>query len=322
MHHIYLGRDDHAFITLATFGGYFTLGLIRDLWRLPEYVREANNDPEYLSKLHQQIKTHKKPPASIVRQSGMMIMGNLFAFLVEFALPNETLSESYVILLKFVLVPFASALGVWLAGNVGRHQGSLEYPLMASYFAASLCHIFNLKQFGSFSTLAAFLIFCRYCRKWRVKPSKKRSFPFRLTVFITCVALYAALWSSWLYFNCTIEDPETEKPIKCRIAFSNFIKSSAYTNLSQALWMIYEQAKHQGFSGIWREMMQEFDVSGRSTALATLGLSDGASYEEILAQYKKLSREFHPDRERDETKKQEKHEQFIQVQEAFRKLKY
>lgn len=321
LHHFYLGRDDHAFITLATFGGYFTLGLIRDLWRLPEYVREANHDPEYLDKLHQQIKTHKKPPSSLVRQTGMMIVGNLLAFLVEYAIPNELLSETNVIILKFTFVPFASALGVWLAGNVGRHQGSLDKPLMASYLAASISHIFNLKQFGSFSTLAAFLIFNRYCRAWRIKPSKQKSLPLRMVIFILCIALYASLWSSWLYFNCTIEDPETGKPIKCRIALDNFMQSSAYTNLSQAVWMLMEHARHQGFSGLWREMMQEFDVSGRSTALATLGLSDHATPKEILAQYKKLSREYHPDRERDESKKRDKHEKFIQVQEAYRKLK-
>jgi DnaJ family protein C protein 22 len=321
LHHFYLGRDDHAFITLATFGGYFTLGLIRDLWRLPEYVKEANNDPEYLDKLHQQIKINKRPSSSIVRQSGMMIMGNLLAFLVEYAIPIELLPDSSVIILKSILVPFASAFGVWLTGNVGRHQGSLDKPLMAAYLAASLSHIFNLRQYGSFSTLAAFIVFSRYCREWRVKPAKKKSVLLRIFIFALCVAIYVSLWSSWLYFNCTIQDPETEKPIKCRVALDNFMKSSAYTNLSEAVWILVEHARHQGFSGLWREMMQEFDLSGRSAALATLGLQESATQKEILAQYKKLSREYHPDRERDESKKQEKHEKFIQVQEAYRKLR-
>lgn len=84
--------------------------------------------------------------------------------------------------------------------------------------------------------------------------------------------------------------------------------------------MLYQHVKYNGFGSIWREIMQEFDVSGKSNAFNVLGLKDGASPEEILRQYKKLSREYHPDRERDESKKQEKHDKFIQVQQAFKTL--
>lgn len=321
LHHFYLGRDDHAFITFATFGGYFTLGLIRDLWRLPEYVRDANNDPQYLNWLHGQIKLHKRPPSSIVRQSGLMMVGNLMAYLVEYAIPKEYISEQTAMVLKFTLIPFASAYGVWLAGNVGRHQGAIEKPLIASYLAASVSLVFNITQFGSFSTLASFMVFNRSSKEWRMMPSRQKSLVRRVFIFIICIALYISLWSSWLYFNCEIEDPETEKPIKCRVAVENFFRSSAYTNFAEAIWILVEHVRHQGVSGLWKEIMQEFDMTGRNTALATLGLSEGASQPEILAQYKKLSRELHPDRERDETKKMEKHEKFIQVQEAFRILK-
>ena len=30
-------------------GGYFGAGWFRDLWRIPEYVKDANNDPSYLT---------------------------------------------------------------------------------------------------------------------------------------------------------------------------------------------------------------------------------------------------------------------------------
>lgn len=319
LHHLYLGRDTHAFITLATFGGYFTLGLIRDLWRLPEYVKDANNDLEYVDWLHTQIRAHPRPPSSIVRQSGLMIMGNLFAYLVEYAIPKELLSESTVSILKLLLIPLASALGVWLTGNIGRHQGTLGKPLLAAYLA-TIPSVFLDIPHCSFSTLAATIVFNRYCKEWRVEGALKKSTIKRTVVFTSCVLIYLCLWSSWLYFGCTIEDPETHEPIKCRTAFNNFINSPAYTNLSEAIWMLVEHVRHQGFMGLWKEMMQEFDVSGKSTALTTLGLKDGATPEEILAQYKKLSREFHPDREKDESRKAEKHEKFIQVQEAYRKL--
>lgn len=319
LHHFYLRRDKHAFITFSTLGGYFTLGMIRDLWRLPEYVKDANNDLEYVEWLYTQMKSYNRPPSSIVRQSGLMMVGNLFAYLVEYAIPKELLHDNLVILLKFILIPFASAFGVWLVGNVGRHQGSIKKPLAAAYLAAVPSVLMNIPH-GSFSTLAATVVFNRYSKEWRIKRPKPTSLIKRIAIFTLCLIIYLSLWSSWLYFGCTIEDPETSEPIKCRVAIENFINSPAYTNFSEAIWMLIEHVRHQGIMGLWKEIMQEFDVSGKTTALTTLGLQDDASPQEILAQYKKLSREYHPDREKDESKKAEKHEKFIQVQEAFRKL--
>lgn len=319
LHHFYLRRDEHAFITFATFGGYFTLGMFRDLWRLPEYVKDANNDLDYLEWLYKQIKSYKRPPSSIVRQSGLMMMGNLLAYLVEYAIPKELLNDNLVIFLRFLLVPFASAFGVWLTGNVGRHKGSIKMPLIAAYLAAIPSILIGINH-ASFSTLAAVIIFNRYSKEWDMEPRIRKPFLKRIFFMTVCILVYLLLWSSWLYFSCTIEDPETLEPIKCRVAMDNFMKSSAYTNLSEAIWMLVERIRHQGVIGLWQEIMQEFDVSGKSSALSILGLSEDATAQEIIAQYKKLSREYHPDREKDENKKAEMHEKFIQVQEAYRKL--
>lgn len=316
LHHFYLGRDKHAFITFATLGGYFSLGLIRDLWRLPEYVREANNDPGYLDKLHLEIRTNKKPPSSFVRQSGLMMVGNLFAYLVDYAIPTELLNDNVSTCLKYLLIPFAAALGVWLTGNVGRHRGTIKYPLFASYLAA-LPSLFFKIQIGSISTLAAVIIFNKYCKKWRLQREQPKSVVRRFSVLLLCMILYLIFWSSWLYFNCTIKDEDTGEEIRCRDAALNFFKSPAYTNLTEAVWMIVEHARHRGFIGLWKEIMQEFDMTGRSNAFATLGLPENASPSDIVAQYRKLSREYHPDKEKDESKKAEKHEKFIEVQQAY-----
>ena len=48
LHHFYLNRDKQAFVWWCLPGGYFGLGWIRDLWRIPEYVREANMESGWL----------------------------------------------------------------------------------------------------------------------------------------------------------------------------------------------------------------------------------------------------------------------------------
>lgn len=57
LHQIYLRRDRHAFVIWSSAAGYLGFGLIRDLWRIPEYVKDANEEPVYMENL---IKTMRK----------------------------------------------------------------------------------------------------------------------------------------------------------------------------------------------------------------------------------------------------------------------
>lgn len=46
-------------------GGYFGAGWLRDVWRIPSYVREANDDPDYIRDLTDKMRSKKKPPLSV-----------------------------------------------------------------------------------------------------------------------------------------------------------------------------------------------------------------------------------------------------------------
>ena len=58
LHHFYLGRDIQAFIWWCTFGGYLGVGWLRDLFAIPRYVAEANEDPELMDKHNLKMKSH------------------------------------------------------------------------------------------------------------------------------------------------------------------------------------------------------------------------------------------------------------------------
>ena len=47
-------------------GGYFGAGWFRDLWRIPEYVKDANNDPSYLTHLSNKMRDIPKPPIKVI----------------------------------------------------------------------------------------------------------------------------------------------------------------------------------------------------------------------------------------------------------------
>ena len=58
-HHLYLGRDDQAFIWFCSLGG-FILGWLRDIYRIPSYVAEANDSPEYVEWFKNLVKSKEK----------------------------------------------------------------------------------------------------------------------------------------------------------------------------------------------------------------------------------------------------------------------
>ena len=54
--------------------------------------------------------------------------------------------------------------------------------------------------------------------------------------------------------------------------------------------------------------------------MQVLGLNEGSTQEEITAQWRKLSREWHPDRYMDPTKKLEAQEKFMEFNAAYENL--
>jgi DnaJ family protein C protein 22 len=59
LHHFYLGRDIQGFLWWCTVGGYFGFGWLGDLFYIPQYVKDANNDSDYLARLSHKMRTTK-----------------------------------------------------------------------------------------------------------------------------------------------------------------------------------------------------------------------------------------------------------------------
>lgn len=109
-HHLYLGNDLQAFIWWTTLGGYFGMGWIGEAFRIPEMVREANEDPGFVERFVYQLRTTPKPPFSTSRFLFAIMVGYLWAQLFMVAIPQDKfggIDWSYL----HWLVPFVGALG-------------------------------------------------------------------------------------------------------------------------------------------------------------------------------------------------------------------
>lgn len=71
---------------------------------------------------------------------------------------------------------------------------------------------------------------------------------------------------------------------------------------------------------MWREFVQAMDPQGENNAIKLLNLTHSASQDEITRTYKRMARQWHPDRHKDPEEKKAAQETFIQIQQAYELL--
>lgn len=138
LHHIYLGRTSHAFLYAATFG-CLGFGWLHDLWRIPQYVRQANSEPHYIEDM--KVRARNRPNTSLARATTMFFVGSVFSRVALAPvgwlepLPSllSPLASAYLGSLSPLFTPpaAASAPGAFPAGPI-----PLWWPLLTSLVSA------------------------------------------------------------------------------------------------------------------------------------------------------------------------------------------
>lgn len=251
VHHIYLRRYKQAFIWWCFPGGYFGAGWFRDIWRIPEYVKDANNDESYLNLLSDKMRDIPKPPVKIARLLGQLVVGNMFGVLCKMAFPSKDDELGPGIdfdLVSLLLSPAGAAIGVWVVGNVGREKGSIKWPMLAAYLSSPLYIFYN---FGfSVITLSSICAFHWKSKSWRRTIDPPAPFWKRMAVLSLCCSLYTSMWTGYVFFNLRFTTTEGDE-IRFRDAVGNLIKSPAFQEFSNNVGKLYEHCWKHGFWSAW-----------------------------------------------------------------------
>ena len=308
LHHFYLGRDLHAFIWWSTFGGVFGVGWFRDLWRVPDYVDDANEEASYVEQFKQKVK-RGTPQFNVSRFVGQMLVGYFYGFLIRIAIP-----EHYPTWATGVVVPFGVAVGVYLVGNVGRETGDFKIPLFVCYVSNVVMACIIQQEPGiMYIALFSAIAFQNY-RKFRVERPPKRGICKRFFTICLGGCLVTGLWVSFLYHNASVvtEDGET---IKLRDAVNHLFNSPLWKEFKDVLWQLYTEGQKQGWENMYDDFVRAFDPTGEQNALNVLNLTQSATQEEIKKRYKQLAREWHPDKYKGDKETAQK--RFMEIQEAY-----
>ena len=239
LHHFYLKRDKQAFVWWCLPGGYFGLGWVRDLWRIPEYVREANLESGWLLQQQEKMRVSATPPWKMARWGGMLVVGNMFGMLPAMAVPNKEELGVDLSLVGTLLTPLGCAVGIWLVGNIGRWKGNISRPLIGCYLTLP-AYLYGMNVVSWTTIIGA------YCfrREWRSMGKPSKPWYIRLLVLSLCSCLYLSMWGSYLYFNAEVV--HNGDKIKLREAVGNFVKSPA-VQVRQCLYLLKFYSLFQHF---------------------------------------------------------------------------
>lgn len=87
-----------------------TIIFLSEVLKIPEMVRDANEDPAFIEKFVNLLRSHRKPPFSSWRFLFAIMVGYLWAQLLLLAIPQEEFAGMSWTFLHW-LVPLAGALG-------------------------------------------------------------------------------------------------------------------------------------------------------------------------------------------------------------------
>lgn len=233
LHHAYLGRDKQALVYFTTLGG-FLLGMLIDLFRLPGYVREANQDEDYLKKL-EELRFQIKVPAFFGQRFFGSILAGIFVYiLVIYSWPTESL---VIYTLVKLFAAYSTALIIYLVGTEFPMKCEFKWPLIGSLiglmFSASVYLV---------PILAAF--FLNWNIDWEndLKVKKEKKLKKKLAVFSAYSIVFVIIVSLCIWNNTTVK-LEDGRTVTLKEAFTEFINSPAMQKtfeLFETLWNYYK----------------------------------------------------------------------------------
>lgn len=321
VHHFYLGRDNQGILWLTSLAGYFGIGWLRDFYRIPTYVKDANEEPSYMAFLTAEMRYQGSPRLlkHIHRAVGQMMFGMFYRTLVYLAIPEEYLELKLILL---IFLPLGTAFGMYMVSNVGRIKSSLRYSIIGAYFGEFLFGVTHLvlDDSNTLFVVGVATAFTTYGWEYDRMPhaQKQKKCSHRFAKWLVFYLIFCSLLSSYVYFNATVVTQDGDK-IKVREAVHNFFRSPAWTKLKQSFWQLYEEYQNEGWEGVKRRLTILSDLEGEERSLEILNVTRESSMQEVKTRYRVLAKEWHPDHHKDN--KEYAQTKFMEIQEAYETIK-
>ncbi|XP_061471396.1 dnaJ homolog subfamily C member 22 [Rhineura floridana] len=305
LHHLYLGRDNHALLWMLTMGG-FGIGWLWELWLLPGWVVQANNT----------LETHRDrpPPLSPVRFLGQALVGIYFGLVAFIGL--STLPGFY-----FVALPLAVGLGVHLVSGVGNQASDLQATLMAAFITAP---IFYGRPVAIFPITLTTSVTAQRRRRYKASRGTSEKLSARLYRLGLAYLAFTTPLAYCAFYNTAATVNYVASAIGATLDWLSVFPSLG-SALESVLLLPYHAWRMLGLSGSyfqeWEKVfafVHSIQSERQRMAFKVLGIHDDATREEISKSYREQVKLWHPDHNQHRAEEAER--RFIEVQAAYELL--
>lgn len=341
LHHLYLGRVQHAFLWLTTFGGCGVGFFYEFLFSIRKYVHEANRSPLVIKQYQMQMIQRKSPSFELVRFCGQYLTAVFYGFLTYYAFPETYHNNSLLSMLIGCSGAFAIAIGTQLTGTIGPRRCSFLWPLLGAILGIPF--LIQRTEFSPSFNISALLSSCIF--EWKVEwdrtyfsnipleKSDQSTSPKiikrktnhsmkRYAAFVFAAIVFSGIFTSAVYQNLQVDIKG--RRVRIKDVIKDFFRSQEFiliceqlANIARELWRFYLK---YGFKGIWAQIWMSIDSKSVRNAYQTLQLQYDAPQHQIESQCRTLSRQWHPDRYRNVEDKQKAQTNFINIQQACDRL--
>ncbi|XP_062979241.1 dnaJ homolog subfamily C member 22 [Elgaria multicarinata webbii] len=305
LHHLYLGRDNHALLWMLTLGG-FGVGWLWELWLLPGWVAEANSTLELHKDDH--------PPLNPVRFLGQAVVGIYFGLVALIGL--STLPGFY-----FLALPLAVGLGVHLVSGVGNQASDLQATLMAAFVTSP---IFYGRSLAILPISLTTSVTAQCYRRHKASRRTREKLSARVYRLSLAYLAFTTPLAYCIFYNTAATASYIGSTIGATVDCLSMFPSLSGI-MESVLLLPYHAWKMLGFGGgyfqEWEKVfafVQSFQSERQQMAYKALGIQDDATPEEINKSYRELVKLWHPDHNRHRAEEAET--RFLEVQAAYELL--
>ncbi|XP_075819673.1 dnaJ homolog subfamily C member 22 [Microtus pennsylvanicus] len=311
LHHLYLGRDSHALLWMLTLGGG-GLGWLWEFWKLPSFVAQANRIQG-----QKQRPGEERPSLSLLRFSGQMIVGIYFGLVALISL--SSMANFYI-----VGLPLAVGLGVLLVAAVGNQTSDFKKTLGAAFLISP---VFYGRPIAILPISLAASITAQKHRRYKASVESGTISMRLYHLGLAYLAFTGPLAYSVLYNTAATLSYMAETLGSFLSWFSFFpllgrLTESVFLLPCRIWWLLvgdpgFNTRQFQEWEKLY-EFVDSFQDEKHRLAYQILGLPEGATNEEIHRRYYDLVKVWHPDHNRHQIEKAQRH--FLEIQAAYEVL--
>ena len=316
LHHFYLGRDRQGFLWATSWGG-FLIGWLRDFTSLARYTDEANNGYP--------IRASKRPAlfSEMHRMLGILVFVCFYRMIFVNAIPTSLPNYNLLVLL---IAPLGSSFGAYLVSNVGHISLSIKFPLVSAYAAEVLFGETHLLLEESNVTIVSLVVCISCVAGWRERQrNMEMSVCQRFCLWFGLGLVVLCLWGCYGYYNAEVYVENLGESVKLSNIIKSYFTSPEWAEFREVLYEAFWILIAGDYDEAYMRFTDDIAKSQIHNALRVLEFGndkeiESLTLEELKSAYKRLAREWHPDKVIDPDKKEEAQSRFIEIKEAYELL--